>query len=184
MGLFLPRAGTRSYPKWVYLPIMKRLLLMGLLVPALSQGQVLLVAGLDNRPGDLSAGSQARLLSEGLHGAKVDVVRYSDLAGARSWIRNHPRGTVVLFSAGCGWSAEVSVLVRDPARVWILEPWAKGQSTCRGVRAAVSMGVPVSHVVVGPNAGRGLGIVCAPARTPPGTGHLGSLRTLGRLIGR
>lgn len=163
---------------------MKRLLLMGLLVPALSQGQVLLVAGLDSRPGDLSAGSQARLLSEGLNGAKVDAVRYSDLPGARSWIRQHPTGTVVLFSAGCRWADEVSVLVRDPARVWILEPWAKGRSTRWGIKTAVSFGVPQSNVVVGPNRARGLGIVSAPARTPHGTGHLGSLRTLGRLISR
>lgn len=145
---------------------------------------VILVAGLDNRPGDLSKEAQAELLAKGLGGAKVVPIRYNDLEGAKAAIAQDPGARLVLFSAGCSFADELVPLLKSPAQLWILEPYAVSARTVDGIVKAVGAGVPESHVVVGPSRGRGLGAVAGAQRTPDGTGHFDSLKTLGGIMQR
>jgi len=151
---------------------------------AAQSGKVILVAGLDNRPGDLSKEAQAELLAKGLGGAEVVPVRYNDLEGAKTAVSQNPGARLVLFSAGCSFADELVPLLKSPDQLWILEPYAVSGRTVDGIQKAVSAGMPESHVVVGPSRGRGLGTVAGAQRTPDGTGHFDSLRTLGDIMQR
>jgi len=143
---------------------------------------VLLVGGLDYRPGDLKIEAQAESLSKGLGGRPVKGIRYKDRAGAEAFIRQNPEATVVLFSAGCLHAAPLSALVQDPSRFWILEPYAVSRRTVESIKGALRAGVPEKNIVVGPSRGRGLGPFSGASRTPTGTGHFGALKELGKLI--
>jgi hypothetical protein len=151
---------------------------------AAQSGTVILVAGLDNRPGDLSKEAQAELLAKGLGGVRVVPVRYTDLEGAKAAVSQNPGARLVLFSAGCSFADELAPLLKSPDQLWILEPYAVSARTVDGIQKAVSAGMPESHVVVGPSRGRGLGAVAGAQRTPDGTGHFDSLRTLGEIMQR
>lgn len=140
-------------------------------------GPVILVAGLDYRPGDLTKEDQAELLSRAL-GRPVTPIKWNDLSGAKAALSGSPGAELVLFSVGCSFADELVGLVKDPAKVWILEPYSVSRSTVQGIERAVAAGVPEAHVVVGPTRDRGLGTVPGASRTPAGTGHFDSLKTL------
>ena len=132
---------------------------------------VIFGGGLDDRTGDLTLNQQVSSL--GL--SNVDPYRYTQPTELATAVSNNPGARVVLFSKSAEQAAAVAVLMSDPSRLHIIEPYNDGGATQASVAAAVSAGMPESNVMVGPDASRGLGIVSNPTNTDSGLDHWGAL---------
>lgn len=145
--------------------------------------EVILVGGLDHRSGDYKISGQVELLKKNMIGSKnVIGHRHMDIDGAIDSIKNNPKAKVVLFSAGCKHADKISKVIGSKKNLFIVEPYAVSPRTTDSIRRAISSGVPESNVVVGPNRGRGNGVVSSPTNTPSGTGHWGALQWVGSKI--
>jgi hypothetical protein len=145
-----------------------------------SSANVILMGGLDNRPGDLNITQQVEKLKKNIPAKTIIGFRYMEISKVKNAISNYPDATVVLFSAGCLYSKEVSSVIKDKTKLFIVEPYApNGNSSVSG---AVANGVPAKNVVTGPTGARGNGVVSGSTKTPNGTSHWGALEFVGKLI--
>lgn len=147
-----------------------------------SKGDLILMGGLDNRPGDLSIGQQVQSIKTNLSNKNVIGFRYNDISGVLQAVKNNPNAYVVLFSAGCKYASQIAPLMNDKKKMFIVEPYAKSTSTAQSVQTAVSLGVPNKNVVAGPVKERGAGVVSSTTNTPQGQGHWSALQNVGQLI--
>jgi hypothetical protein len=150
--------------------------------------KILLLGGLDNRPGDKSIASQVELLKKGLT-KDIEVIgfRYTDSKGLYAQLDKDSSAIVVLFSAGCSKSEAVANKMLQNkeklSNIYILEPYHTGGTTTKSVRKAVELGVPQKNVLVGGYAKAGLGVVENATRTPKcSPTHWCSLTEVGKII--
>jgi hypothetical protein len=143
---------------------------------------VILMGGLDYRPGDLNISQQVSKLKNNLSGKNITGFRYKDLSGALQGIKDNPNSYVILFSAGCNYSSKIADVIKDKNKLFIVEPYALSAGVTNSVNSAVSSGVPNSNVVVGPIKARGLGVVPGSTKTPSSYDHWGALEFVSNLI--
>jgi len=143
---------------------------------------VILMGGLDDREGYKDIKQQVELLKTNLGGKNVIGHRYTDINGVKKSMIKYPDAYVVLFSAGCKYSSELSSLIKDKTKLFIVEPYVSGSITGKSVRNAVSQGVPSKNVITGPNPSRGSGVVSDTTTTPKGVNHWGALKFVGSLV--
>lgn len=140
-----------------------------------SSDQIILVGGLDYRPGDLKISQQVSKIQDKIPNKNVIGFRYKDPKGAIKKIKENPNSYVILFSAGGNHSSEIAKEVQDKTKLFIVEPYASSSKVVNTVSNAVSLGVPSSNVIVGPNKPRGLGVVSGTTKTPNNYDHWGAL---------
>ena len=146
------------------------------------KGDLILMGGLDYRPGDLNINQQVQSIKTHLSNKNVIGFRYNDISGVLQAVKNNPDAYVVLFSAGCAYASQIAPLMNDKRKMFIVEPYAKSTSTAQSVQTAVSLGVPNKNVVAGPIKERGAGVVSSTTNTPQGQGHWSALQNVGQLI--
>jgi len=145
-------------------------------------GNVILIGGLDDKPGYLSITQQVEKLKSGMTSGKtVTGFRYvnSELPNALDAISKNPDAYVVLFSAGCQHSVKVSSAMKDKNKLFIVEGFVESNNVKTIIQTAVTNGVPPSNVIGGPTPGRGQGAVNGYTPTPPGIDHWGALKFIG-----
>jgi len=144
-----------------------------------SEWDAILVAGLDNRPGDLDLEAQVKLFKSGFGvNAKVKGFRYNTTtAEIITFMRQNPKIPIFCFSAGCAKSYDLAVTenLADKNKVYIIEPYAASARVKTIVESAIQRGVPAQNVTVGPSAERGRGIAGA-SETPRNIDHWGALK--------
>jgi len=146
-------------------------------------GDVILMGGLDYRKGDLSITQQVESLKSNLGGKNVIGFRYTELSNVINAIKENPDAYVVLFSAGAGFSSQVSKQMKDKTKLFIVEPYVTSPNTKKSVQDAVSNGVPAKNVIAAPNnTNRGGGAVAGSTNTPSDMNHWGALKYVGSLI--
>jgi hypothetical protein len=148
---------------------------------------VILMGGLDYRPGDYKIEQQKSILQSSLNGRTVIAHRYTDLSGVLQSIKANPGASVVLFSAGCSYASKIANAIQDKTKLYIVEPYAKSSNTVKSVRSAVNNGVPTSNVLTGSTTARGNGIVSGATNTPDVKGggmssHWNALKVVGKQI--
>jgi hypothetical protein len=143
---------------------------------------VILMGGLDYRPGDLKIGEQVKLLKSKLTGKNIIGHRYNDVNSVIQSIKENPDAYVILFSAGGGYSSQIAKQIKNKNKLFIVEPYAVSKNTASSVQSAVASGVPSSNVVVGPTQGRGSGVIPGSTKTPSGVSHWGALGYVTNLI--
>ena len=89
----------------------------------------------------------------------IDAYYHGNAAKVIKAVTQNPTATVVLFSAGCSLASSVVRLMKDPTKLYIVEPYAISGTTTKSVRFAVEKGTPAANVFVGPSVGRGKGVV-------------------------
>lgn len=145
----------------------------------------LLIGGLDIRRGDLSIEQQVNSLKTSFGQTKrIKGLRYNTNAAAVNKILNENPGIYVfMFSAGCTLALDVANNKNvNKNKVYIIEPYGLSKNTRNIVNAAVNRGVPKTNVFVGPDAGRGLGIVSGSSTTKKGLTHWQALSDIGNRI--
>jgi peptidoglycan hydrolase-like protein with peptidoglycan-binding domain len=148
-----------------------------------SSDTVILMGGLDYRPGDYKIDSQVDLLSKGLtKNQKVLGYRYNDLNSVLTAISQNPMAKVILFSAGGSYASKIASAMQNKNNLYIVEPYGASANTKNSVQAAVTSGVPSANVIAGPSSGRGSAIVSGATSTPSGKGHWDALQYAGTLI--
>jgi peptidoglycan hydrolase-like protein with peptidoglycan-binding domain len=140
-----------------------------------SSGDVILMGGLDTRPGDLNIDQQVEVLKNKLPNKNIIGFRYNNLQGVLDAIRKNPESYVVLFSAACKYSSQIAEEIKYKDRLFIVESYAKASSVFDSVNDAVSMGVPNENVITGSTDFRGKGVVPGSTDTPNGVNHWGAL---------
>ena len=144
---------------------------------------VILMGGLDYRPGDYKIDGQVDLLSKGLtKNQKVLGYRYNDINSVLTAISQNPTAKVILFSAGGSYSSKIASAMQNKNNLYIVEPYGVSANTKNSVQAAVTSGVPSTNVIAGPSSGRGNGIVSGTSSTPSGKGHWDALQYTATLI--
>jgi hypothetical protein len=127
---------------------------------------IIFMGGLDNRPGDETLNQQTNRLKNNLPNKNIISFRYSNPTGVLEAIKKNPEAYVVLFSAGCKYSSEAAKEITNKYKLFIVEPFNGKNGYSNSVNAAVSIGVPTSNVITGPDAARGMGIVSGSTKTP------------------
>jgi len=94
---------------------------------------------------------------------------------------------VVLFSAGCRYSNDVSSAMKikgfNLSNLFIVEPYAKSSDTTKSVKEAVKLGVPNKNVIVGSSSSTGKGVVENTTTTPTcSPKHWCALTEVGKII--
>jgi len=140
---------------------------------------VILLGGLDTRPGDKSIDQQVDSMKVFLSNKNVKGFRYFDVNGAAEEIKKNPDAYVVLFSKGCEHASTISKLVGNKNNLFIVEPYATSTNTANSVKSAVDSGVPSKNVITGPNTDRGAGVVSGASKTPTNQGHWDALKNVG-----
>ena len=153
----------------------------------LSSDTVILMGGLDYRPGDYNIDQQKSMLKSSLRGQDVIAHRYTDLSGVLNSIKDNPNSPVILFSAGCSYASKIAKAILDKTKLYIVEPYAKSYNTSRSVESAVEKGVPRSNVFTGNTIARGAGVVSGATQTPNIKGggmasHWNALKVVGKQI--
>jgi len=148
-----------------------------------SSNVVILMGGLDYRPGDYKIDSQVDILSKGL-GSEPKIIgyRYNDLQSVLNSIEEYPDAKVVLFSAGCKHANKIAQMIKNKENLFIVEPYSESSTTKNSVQSAVSNGVPQKNVIVGPTSGRGMNVVDGATKTPKNTNHWGALEFVGTMM--
>ena len=164
-----------------------------------TSNNVFLLGGLDDRSGDLDISQQQELLQEGLFSTvsngsnqsgqyNISSFRYND---PKSLIKKIEQSTkpmnVVLFSAGCRYSNDVSSAMKikgfNLSNLFIVEPYAKSSDTTKSVKEAVKLGVPNKNVIVGSSSSTGKGVVENTTTTPTcSPKHWCALTEVGKII--
>ena len=101
--------------------------------------------------------------------------RFNEVKGVESAINKNPTANVVLFSKACEHAAEISNVMSDKSKLFIVEPYAVYGNP--SVVSAKDNGVPEKNIITGPAKERGLGVVGG-ATPSIGKSHLDSLGTL------
>jgi len=148
---------------------------------------IFLLAGLDNREGDLTLNQQVKLLEESSL-LKVKGFRYmEDDALVRAIEQSKRQMYIVLFSAGARESDYIAEAFLkkgyDLKNIFIVEPYATSDYVASNVRLAVELGVPEINVMVGTGSSTGRGVVQNPTPTPEcSPSHWCSLKEVGKTI--
>jgi len=144
-----------------------------------SEWDAILVAGLDNRPGDLDLEAQVKLFKTGFGvNSKVKGFRYNTpTQEIIIFMRKNPKIPVFCFSAGCAKAFDLSTIenLADKNKFYVIEPYAASARVKTIVESAIQRGVPARNVTVGPSAERGQGIAGA-SNTPRNIDHWGALK--------
>ena len=180
-GKIVKISAVTEYPSQVVEPVVKAPDPKPAELPNKSD-TIILMCGLDNRPGDLNVDQQVKLLKETVKDKNIIGFRYTDIAGVKNSIKDNPNAYVVLFSAGCGHSSKLAPLIQDKGKLFIVEPYGSSVNTKNSVASAVSVGTPSKNVVTGPAEARGLNIVTDATLTPKGLSHWNALKWVGNLI--
>lgn len=141
----------------------------------INTNDIILMGGLDTRPGDLNINQQVKVLENKLPNKNIIGFRYNNLQGVLDAIKKNPESYVILFSAGCRYSSQVAKEIKYKDRLFIVESYAASSNVFNSVNDAVSMGVPNKNVITGPSKVRGKGVVSGSTNTPSGVDHWGSL---------
>lgn len=123
--------------------------------------KVIFVGGLDTG-GYKNLSTQESLLSNGL-GSDIEIIsfRYADSPEKiLSTIKNSPDDYVFLFSAGCRYSDVISSAMKDPNKLYVVEPHSSAKTK---VNKAEELG---ANVYVGTQVGVGKGISPGATLTP------------------
>lgn len=132
--------------------------------------------------------SQQKALLEKNVSVPINAYHHGNSAKILEAIKQNPNSTVVLFSAGCSLSQFVVRLMKDPTKLYIVEPYAISSKTVTSVQFAVKNGTPAANVFVGPKPGRGAGIIPGATKTidDPKLNYIGnhwkSLQDVGKYI--
>jgi hypothetical protein len=155
---------------------------------------IVLIGGLDNRPGDYNIKEQAKLLKTSLLvGQKIFAFRYVNHDNAVEKIKQLGGDChVVVFSKGGDWSDDCASAIKDKTKMYIVEPYGAGSTAKNSVTTAVKLGVPPQNVIVGSSAGTGDGIVNGASKTPReeeykapnGSYHFGALKWVSKVISK
>lgn len=143
-----------------------------------------LVGGLNYRSGDKSTSTQAQMLKSALGVMNVKSFDWNaSTESILSFLSEHPRTPVFLFSAGCKKAGPLSASNNvDINKLYIIEPFYEpGGETAKSVKTAVSNGVPSKNVFVGTNASRGNGIVSGTSSSNV-KDHWDALISVGRMF--
>ncbi len=105
-----------------------------------------------------SVSQQQELLAKNVS-MPINAFHHGNVVTVIKAVKQNPTATVVLFSAGCSLASSVVTLMKDPTKLYIVEPYAISSTTVTSVRFAVEKGTPAANVFVGPAAGRGKGVV-------------------------
>lgn len=147
-----------------------------------SDVDVILMCGLDYRPGDKTISQQVQLLKRSTGNKNIIGFKYNAPSEVKSAILKNPNAYVVLFSAGCKFSSEIASAIKDKKKLFIVEPYASSEKTKQSVINAISQGVPNQNVITGPEKNRGFGVISNSTPTPNGIGHWGALEYVGKFI--
>lgn len=151
---------------------------------------IIFVAGLDNRPGDLSLEEQVDSVKKYLLDFTItafcnasECKRHNHVSkeSAKNFIKRNPNSIILLFSSGTGLSKTASEFITDPKNLFILEPYRGAKN---GILSAIKNGVPLSNVILGRSKGSGLGLIDGASSTPTGYTHFGSLKYASLVISR
>ena len=119
-------------------------------------------------------------------GVKVKGFSYSSpINEIKEFIQQNKNIPIFLFSAGCKISSQLSSLPYiDKNKFYIIEPYFSGGETTKSVRKSVNDGIPISNIFVGPNTGRGLGIVkgASDSKTTPKDCHYCAISSVGKMV--
>ena len=143
---------------------------------------VIFMAGLDYRQGDLSINQQEQLLKTNLKDKKIKAFRYNDILGVLDEVNKSPNDIVILFSAGCSYADKISVATNNKKNMFIVQPYGISSNVKKSVNEAVANGVPSKNVITGSTIGTGLNIVKNSTPTPSNYSHWDSLKFVGTLI--
>jgi len=143
---------------------------------------IILMGGLDYRSGDKNIDQQVEMVKKSSKKDNVIGHRYKMLSDVLNSIKENPSYSVILFSAGCAYSRNIADAMTNKSKLYIVEPYAVSPNTKSSVRGAVNLGVPNRNVVVGPNQGRGKGVVDGATETPSGIGHWGALEYVAGML--
>jgi hypothetical protein len=143
---------------------------------------VIFMGGLDNRGGDLNLNEQVQLLKTNLKAKKIKGFRFNDITSVLNEIKENPNDIVILFSAGCSHSNEISEATNNKKNMYIVEPYAISSNVKKSVNDAVANGVPNKNVITGSTVSRGLNIVSNATPTPTNLSHWNALKFVGTLI--
>ena len=127
---------------------------------------IIFMGGLDDRPGDETLNQQTNRLKNNLPNKNIISFRYNNPTGVLAAIKKTPEAYVVLFSAGGKYSSAAAKEITYKYKLFIVEPFNGKNGYSNSVNAAVSIGVPTSNVITGPDAARGMGIVSGSTKTP------------------
>jgi len=113
----------------------------------------------------------------------IRAFKHSDVSGLLSNLKKYPNIPVVLFSWGAINAGTIASEMTNKSNLYIVEPWGKGDTSPPAVISAVNQGVPSENVFVGPNIGRGLGVIKGKtSKTPQGLNHFQALQYVGSLL--
>jgi hypothetical protein len=143
---------------------------------------VIFMSGLDYRKGDLNLNQQVELLKTNLKGKKIKGFKYNDISGVLDAVKESPNDIIILFSAGCSHSDEISEVTNNKANMFIVQPYGISSDVTKSVNQAVANGVPNKNVITGGSIGTGLNIVKNATPTPSNYNHWTSLKFVGTLI--
>ena len=141
---------------------------------------IIFMGGLDNREGDLNLNQQVQLLKTNLKGKKIKGFRFNDISAVLEEVKEFPNDIIILFSAGCRYSDEISEATKNKKNMFIVEPYGTSLNVKKSVNDAVGNGVPNKNVVTGTTISRGLNIVSN--ATPSNSSHWNALKYVGTLI--
>ena len=150
----------------------------------ISSVDIIFMGVLDDRPGDLTLNQQTKRLKDKLPNKNIISFRYTNSTGVLAAIKKTPEAYVVLFSAGGKHSSAAAKEITNKYKLFIVEPYNGKNGYIKSVNGAVSIGVPTSNVITGPDAARGKGIVSSSTKTPKDIlpKHWGALNYVTRFI--
>ncbi len=147
-----------------------------------ANSDVIFMGGLDNREGDLNLNQQVQLLKTNLKAKKIKGFRFNDISSVLNEIKENPNDIVILFSAGCSHSKEISEATNNKKNMFIVEPYGTSSNVKNSVNEAVANGVPTKNVITGITISRGKNIVNNATPTPSNYSHWNALKFVGTLI--
>jgi hypothetical protein len=118
-------------------------------------GDILLLGGLDSRPGDLKINEQVNLVKLGVQNSiGVNGFSHTNSVGLINNIKKD--STIILFSAGTGYAGTITNKLKDVGgnlnNLFIIEPYPGAENS---VKSAVSLGVPTKNIWHGGYEGAG-----------------------------
>ena len=163
-------------------------LYLSLKKPNKETNKIIFIGGLDNRKGDLKLPDQVELLKKGLQkDFEISPYRYSNGEGALNQIeKSKDPMYVIMFSAGARHSNKIASKMKqkgfDLNKIYIVEPWGKGNSVKR-LQDTAELGVPAKNFLVGSSSSTGNGVISGATSTPNcSPGHWCAVTEVGKII--
>jgi hypothetical protein len=166
---------------------------------------IIFLCGLDDRKDpntgkltDLTKDQQTEIIKKEVGEKRILSFRYFDWQNCVKEINKNPNAFVVFFSGGCTHVKSVADRINDKSilgRFYIVEPYGLSKNTIKAVNEVVSMGVPVSNVIVGQTRikdnksgqltetkERGMGIIEGATITPDSYNHFGAIKFVSKFL--